>query len=232
MASREEIEYAAELTETVLEPQQTLETFGATVVNYHLVSELLDEVGKVRIRKGKIHVERPQVITPRYYANELVENFGEDAKEYAEQFADSPEGTRIIRYGLQFRKQEHDQTTVDGNISEVAERLADDLKNRGDNFSGVIIGVDDLWEISLLRFAIEVIGSSAPRQVKELSDKGLLQGTSNDVPAAVRTEIESDFREAAGDRDKIHALGNKLRKHGLLEEYEDRFFQLVRALKS
>lgn len=231
MASREEFEYAVELTETVLEPRQTLETFGATMINYHVVSELLDEVGKVRIRKGKVNVERPQVITPRFYANELVDNFGEEAKEYAEQFAKSSEGTRIIRYGLKFRKQEHDQSVVPGNISEVANQMADDLKRRGEDFAGVVIGVDDLWEISLLRFIIEVVGSSAPRNVKELSDRGLLQSTTNDVPAAVRAEIESDFRAAEGDRDRIHALGNKLRKHGILEEYEERFFSLIRGLK-
>ena len=34
MASRAEIEYASELTETVLQPEKPLETFGVTAVGY------------------------------------------------------------------------------------------------------------------------------------------------------------------------------------------------------
>jgi hypothetical protein len=62
-----------------------------------------------------------------------------------------------------------------------------------------------------------------------MASRGLLQATSNNVPNAVRIEIESDFRAAQGDRDKARALGEKLRGYGLFEEYEDRFFELFRA---
>ena len=231
MASREEIEYASELTETVLEPRKKLETFGATAVDYHVVTELLDSVGKVRIREGRFHVERPQVITPSYFASQLVDNFGDEAREYAQQFAHSQDGMRIIQYGLRFRKEEENQSIVPGQIKEVADQIAADLKRREEMFAGVIIGVDDLWEVSLLRFGIELIGASAPHQVRELHERGLLKGTDNDIPMAVREELNHDFLDAAGNRDKIHALGNKLRKYGLLGEYEDRFYELVRDLK-
>ena len=229
MASREEIEYASRLTEIVLTPENKLATFGATVVKYHVVTELLDSVGRVRIREGSFHVERPRLITPRFYANRLVENFGEEAREYADHFASSQEGVRILQYGLRFRKEEQSETIVPGHLKEVADQIAADLKQRDDKFAGVIIGVDDLWEVSLVRFGIELIGASAPRNIRDLADRGLLEGTENDVPVAIRDEIEQDFQEADGDRDKIHALGNKLRKYGLLEEYEDRFFNLVRS---
>lgn len=230
MASRAEIEYASELTETVLQPEKPLETFGVTAVGYYVVTELLDTVGRVRIREGRFHVERPQVITPSYFASQLVENFGEEARTYAERFAKSPEGLRILQYGLQFRKEENRQSVVPGNLDDVAHEIARDLRSREDAFSGVVIGVDDLWEVSLLRFGIELIGASAPKHVRDLAGEGLLDPTRNGVPAAVREELESDFIQAAGDRDSIHALGNKLRKYGLLSEYEDRLYELIRKL--
>ncbi len=229
MSSQEDISYAIQMTETVLSPESNLETFGATVIDYHIITELLDEVGKVRIRHGRLHIERPQVITPTYYANQLLENFGEEASEYAEWLRNSQQGLRIIQYGLRFRKEEAEEEVVEGQIKEVADQIAD--QEKGKNLAGVLIGVDDMWEVSLLKFASEVIQGSAQTHFRELSKHGLLEGTSNDIPNAVRVEIESDFRNAEGDRDRIHALGNKLRQYGILDEYEDRFFELVKQLR-
>ena len=231
MSSQEDISYAIQMTETILEPEHNLETFGATVIDYNIVTELMDEVGKVRIRQGRLHVERPQVITPTYYANQLLENFGDEASEYAEWLRKTQEGLRILQYGLRFRKEEAQEQIVEGHIEEVAEKIAEEEKEEGKNFSGVLIGIDDMWEVSLLKFASEVIQGSAQTHFRELSKHGLLEGTSNDVPNAVRVEIESEFRNAQGDRDRIHALGNKLRQYGILEEYEDRFFELVKQLR-
>ena len=39
--------YASQNAEIVLPPSRKLETFGSTLINYHLVSELLDEPGRV-----------------------------------------------------------------------------------------------------------------------------------------------------------------------------------------
>lgn len=230
MVSREEIEYASELTETVLKPSNTLQTFGATVVDYRIVTELLDTVGKVRIREGRFHVERPRLITPSHIADQLAENFGEEASEFAREFAKSKDGLRILQYGLSFRKEEVEESVVPGALEEVAEDIANDLRAKDHAFAGVIIGVDDLWEVSLLRFGIELIGASVPKHVRDLAKRGDLADPPEGVSSSVRDEIETDFANAAGSRDRIHALGNKLRKHGLLSEYEDRFYDLLRAL--
>ena len=46
--------YAVNNTEVVLKPRKQLETFGNSTVNYVLISEMMDEVNKVRIREGTI----------------------------------------------------------------------------------------------------------------------------------------------------------------------------------
>ena len=231
MPSNEEIWYAVRLTKTVLAPERKIETFGASVIDYYLVSELLDSVENVRIREGRIYAERPRVITPTFFANQLLENFGDDAARYVELLQQSGEGLRILQYGLSFRKQESSEEIVTGKMKDVAERIRDDVEGKEDCFAGVIIGVDDLWEVSLLKFATEMVQESAGTNFRELSERGLLESSSNNVPNAVRVEIESDFRQAAGDRNRIHALGNKLRKYNLLQEYQDRFFGLVKELE-
>jgi len=229
MDDKDKIWCAAHATRVVSSPKKVLETFGATAIQYHLLSDLLDDVGRVRIRRGKVVAERPQVITPSYYVSQALENFGKEAQEYVEGLLSSAAGVRILQYGLRFRKEEHSEETVQGNIEDVADQVTDDVHRDDGTLSAVLIGVDDLWEICLLKFLGDVIQSSAPHNFRELSSRGLLEASDGQVPNAVRVEIESDFRAAQGNHDRVQLLGRKLKKYGLFPQYEDRFYTLLRA---
>ena len=231
MPHSDEIWYAAKATRVILAPRRELETFGETSIHYYVVSALLDAVNQVRVRQGQVQAERPRVITPRYFVSQALENFGKEAQEYIEGILNSAEGVRILQYGLRFRKQEYSEETVQGNTDEVADQVSRHVRDRDELFSGVIIGVDDLWEVSLLRFVSDVVRGSAPGHFRELAGRGLLDAPRGNVPNAVRIEIESEFRAAAGDRERIGQLGRKLREYGLFAEYEDRFFALLKETK-
>ncbi len=230
MAHPDDLWYAAKTTRVVYAPPKLLETFGETVVRYYLVSELLDEVGKVRIRQGRVMAGRPRVITPHFLLNQALENFGDDARKYLETFLSSQENLRIIEYGLRFRKEDHSQETVQGNVEEVAEQVAADARRLTSDVAGVVIGVDDHWEVSLLQFVSNLVKRSVPHNAQQMAGRGLLD-LSSGTPNAVRVEIECEFREAEGSLDRVRRLGDKLRSYGLFEEYEDRFFALYRRAK-
>ena len=72
---------------------------------------------------------------------------------------------------------------------------------------------------------VDVIRNSAPYNFNELGKHNLLEDVKG-APRAVRDEIERAFLLASRDKSLIAPLGNKLRKYGLFEEYEDRFFAL------
>ncbi|NQT94570.1 MAG: hypothetical protein HQ559_17575 [Lentisphaerae bacterium] len=74
--------YAVNNTEILLMPSAYLETFDATVLNYHLVCELMDSVGQTRVREGRIQASRPQIITPEAYSQTILEGFGDEARHY------------------------------------------------------------------------------------------------------------------------------------------------------
>ena len=74
--------YAATHVRFVLPPSGDLETFGSTLVNYHLISELDDYPGKIRIREGRLEAHPPRVITPHFEIT--MEGFGEEARAYAD----------------------------------------------------------------------------------------------------------------------------------------------------
>ena len=229
MAPYEDLWYAAKSTRIVYSPPKVLETFGETSVRYFMLTEVLDAVGQLRIRQGQVTAQRPRVIMPRYFVNHALVNFGPDARQYIEGALRNTEGLRIIEYGLQFRKEEYSEEVVQGNIADVADQVAKDAKANERDICGVIVGVDDHWEVSLLHFIHDVVRRSLPQTTRDLTSRGLLQATSHNVPNAVRIEIESDFRAASGSRDKAKALGEKLRGYGLFEDYEDRFYELFRA---
>ncbi len=229
--SPDDIWYAAKQTRIVHSPEQKLETFGETKVHYYLVSELLDTVGQVRIRDGVFEARRPRLITPDYLARQLTENFGREARQYAQWLVDSGEAVRLLEYGLSFYKDQHRERVITGNPETVSDNIVRDQEAWPERMFAVIIGVDDLWEVSLLRFASRLIQDSVPRHLRELSRRGLLDASGESaIPAGVRVEIENEFQAARGKPERIKSLGRKLQDFGVFAEYEDRLYALLREL--
>ena len=90
--------YAAKSARFLVEPSHRLATFGNTLVNYHLVSELDDHPGKVRIREGRLEAHQPLVITPHFQETEF-EGLGDEAREYFNFLKENEERLRVLRYG-------------------------------------------------------------------------------------------------------------------------------------
>lgn len=219
--------YAVNNTEVVVMPKSHLETFGATKLHYHMISELMDTVNRIRIREGAIQSQRPQIITPDYYANEILDGFGSEANQYVEWLRGHARDLRILQYGFKIQKTELSEQVVSGNLKEIIAQVKKQILDKSDPLAAVILGVDTPWDVCLLKFMVDVIRNSAPFNFNELGRRNLLEDV-NGTPRAVREEIEHAFLAASRERGLIAPLGNKLRKLGLFEEYEDRFFALFR----
>lgn len=207
-------------------PHNPLETFGATNLRYHMISELMDTVNQVRIREGTIQSHRPQIITPNYYEAEIAEGFGAQAREYAEWLKQNARDMRILQYGFKLQKTELNEHIVSGSPAEIIEQAKKIVAEKDDKLTGIIHGVDSPWDVCLIKFMADVIRQSAPVNFQELNRRHLLDDD-NGVPKAVRQEIENSFLAASRDETKLKPLATELRRHGLFEEYEDRFFALV-----
>ncbi|RMD81359.1 MAG: hypothetical protein D6820_05255 [Lentisphaerae bacterium] len=213
--------YAVKITKVVHSPKQPLETFGTTRCRFYLVSELLDEVDQCRIRTGLIISERPVILTPKQFANQILEGFGEAARQYVEWLRQHNELIRILRYGLQIRKEDVHEENVSGNINEIAERLAKAAANAED-LTAAIIGSDTHWEVSLLKFFRDYIEQSAPINLQQIRQREY------ETNLELMREIETEFRIAEKNPDRIPVLGKKLQNLNLMEKYEDRFLELVK----
>lgn len=216
--------YALNNTRVVVAPSQRLETFGATLIHYHLVSELMDSVDKIRIREGRIQAQRPRIITPSALADGLLEGFGEEAERYVKHLRRHARDLRILQYGFVISKQELRDETVSDTLEAVVERVADAVRKKNDPLAAVLVGVETPWEVSLLKMMVEVSSQSYTANVQEMDRHRMFA-----PDAGLRQEIENDFSLASRQPSRVNALGKKLQKHGLFAEYEDRFFALVNA---
>ena len=220
--------YAVSNTRVLLAPTSHLETFGATVLNYHLVTGLLDEVSKVRVREGRVKAARPEILTPNSALEHLMEGFGEDARKYAEWLRQNEGELMILRYGFGISKEHVGEEIVTGQVEHVASQVRDTVAASEDPLAAVLVGVEQPWEVCLVKLMVDVVQSSAPGNIQTLRSHGIHSETDRDQ-MALRQELESDFAAAAMDRSRLDGLARKLKQFDLFEEYEDRFFTLVRA---
>jgi len=220
--------FAVNNTEIVVPPKRHLETFGNTIINYYLVSELMDAVGKVRVREGRMQALRPQIITPSAYSTTMLEGFGEQAQKYLEWLKEHEDSVRILRYGYTLKQEAFSEQVLTDSPEVVLERVKSEVEHKKDPFAAVVKGVDDPWDVCLVRLFWTVIQNSAQANIRELHERRMFE-MQEGVPAGLREEIEKGFRAAAKDAGMIKALGKLLQDNGLFERYQDRFFDLIQG---
>ncbi len=174
MWREDNFQYAIENTEVLLAPEGKIATFGHTSFRFYLISELMDQVNEVRVRDGRIHAERPQILTPDHYARLLLEGFGEKAARYAEQLRERTQEFAVLRYGFQFRKTDVVEKTVRASLASVIEQTKARVDRAQEPLSAVIQGVDDAWEVCLLKFTIDLIERSSGGNLGDLRRRGLM----------------------------------------------------------
>ena len=170
----DDIEYALENTQVIVEPERQITTFGSTSFDFHLISELMDRVDQVRIRNGKIHAERPQILTPEHYCRLLLEGFGEKAERYVDRLREHARNIAVLRYGFQFRKTDLSERTLRDSIDAVINRTRRRVESADEPLSAVIQGVDDAWEVCLLKFTIDLVERSSGGNLGDFRKRGLI----------------------------------------------------------
>lgn len=212
--------YAVNNTDVVVMPRGRLETFGTTLIRYYLLTELMDAVGQVRVREGRIQSFRPEILTPQSLAETPLEGFATGpANDFIRWLRQHESEFVLIKYGFRIRHETVTETILHDQMENVVDRVRDDLGRKDDPMSALVVGVDEPWEVCLLKLLFEVVKASAPVQARDLRAD----------PDGRSHEIETAFRRAAGDRSQIAPLASLLNRLGRFKDYEDRFFALVRS---
>ena len=174
MYSPDSVQYALETTRVLHEPDRRIDTFGSTRFEFLLLSELMDSVGQVRIRIGEIEAGRPQIIRPDPHQAVEFEGFGEDAQRLYDWMEQRGLEMAFLKYGFQFRRGAVREELLHESMDAVRGRILEETKKAGDPMRAVIEGVDDAWEISVLRCTFEMVQKSQGINMFDFKRRGML----------------------------------------------------------
>ena len=95
-----------ETTRVIHEPDRRIETFGATRFEFEILSEPMDSVGKVCIRRGEVEAQKPQLIKPDGFSEIELEGFDPKVLRVIEHFKERGIDLSFLQYGFQFKRSE------------------------------------------------------------------------------------------------------------------------------
>jgi hypothetical protein len=174
--SRDHFFYAMETSRVLHEPDRRIATFGETRFQFQLVSELMDRAGEVRIRNGEMEACKPLLIRP--IPEMEWEGFDDESRErlasLLENLRQQGLDLAFLQYGFRFRRSNVTEEIVHEPIERVRERLLDDVRRTGNPMLAILEGVDDHWEIALVKFSLEMIAQSHAINRFDLQRKKLL----------------------------------------------------------
>lgn len=173
MIRPDDFHYALENTRVVVAPSRVIETYGQTSFRFRLVAEPMDQVGSVRLRQGTIHAERPRILAPSHLSRMILEGFGDRAREFADWMEHQNE-FHVLRYGFSLRKTDLSEHLFNEPAAELIHRLEEEIRREDDPLNTLIEGVDDAWEVCLMKFTSDLIRRSAGENIAEWKRRGFL----------------------------------------------------------
>jgi len=153
-------------TEIIRDYQRMLYTFGDMELPYVFAAEHSQFRDRTVVRKGVIIFQKPQILLPRYYGGpEFKEGF-----EHAN--AIPPEAVYLFRaMGLPYSHITNRTVATEqmeyGRLQDVLDRFNAELENEENAETGLIKGILDGADISLMRYSLGLVIKSAPENVKE-----------------------------------------------------------------
>jgi hypothetical protein len=172
--SPDSIQYAMETAVLLREPDRRIDTFGSTRFKFTMLSEPMDAVGQVRIRQGEMEAQKPQIIRPERMGEVELEGFHEKAGEFLDWLREQNIEPVFFQYGFMFKRGTVSEELVHDSMDAVRDRVLEDVRRTGDPMLAVMEGVDDAWEVCLLKFAIDMIGKSSDINTFDFKRRGLL----------------------------------------------------------
>ena len=213
-------------------PRQNLASFGTTVVTYNMVTRPLYEAldGDKRreesvLRRGTVKAERPQIVTPGYMAR--ARGFGTEAQEFMRELILRGRGDDPAL--LYTYSNELIQTEIIANRpEEVTARISREIDDKSKPLEAVILGVDELWDVSLMKFIFDLTSKSVSSNARDFSNTGRLR-VDDGVPMDARIRIEDMFIEVENGNLDPAVLHGELAAWQIFDDYEDRFFRALRG---
>lgn len=144
-----------------------------------------------------------------------------------------------LLYKMNYRKQSISTFTIAREIAAAEAQIRDNISDDEQSLTVIIKGIDELWDVSLMKFIQSLMLKSAYKsQLPYYEDKGYLstdeKGYSvvtrnlEGLPIAASEEIEKMFARVSSGTEDPAKLKQELDRWGVFNIYQDRFFDLFR----
>jgi len=161
-------EKALKNTEIIRARVKSLMTKIDTNVPYILLSESSVNIGDTIVRKGEVVIAKPALIMPPY--SSFFSGFEFDEKENLGQ--DALINFLLVR-GISLPSLKYDNKTNsldihEGALSSAVKYYKEELNMKEDVTSGLLVGPEDCWQLSLLIFICTQISRNAENDINKL----------------------------------------------------------------
>jgi hypothetical protein len=166
MPDQVDIQYAMEHTRVLREPDHRIDTFGNTKFHFIILSEMMDEVGRVILRSGTVE--------PTMYSSVELEGFDDKAQGLLDWLKMNNIEPVYFQYGFNFKRTKVSNETITGSYETVKAQVLDKVRVEDDPMMVVMESIEDTWEIGLLKFSIDIIQKSLEINHFDFKRKGLI----------------------------------------------------------
>ena len=148
----------------------TLFTFGQSELPYHLVVAAERPGGLVAVTRGEITITRPAILTPDNVRPEFEGFFEREEGDVAD---------FLLARGMKFPHLKFDnrrvkEDAVTDSMEETIARIIRRLEENEEDRAAVLAAPHGLGNLAVLKYAVEKAVESAPSNIQELKERGML----------------------------------------------------------
>ena len=146
-------------------------TFGESTLPYFLVCAAQQPGGLVALRQGEVKIDRPLIVTPDNARPEFSNFFeNQDEEDVVEFLLARTAAFTHLRFDNRPKGQQMVTDSIEETVSKLNRRLDDEEEDR----VAILIAPPGLAGVAVLRYAAESVWRSAPENIQELRERGLL----------------------------------------------------------
>ncbi len=163
-------EKALKKTEIIRPRVQPLLTFATTEMPYIFLAESALNIGDTVVRHGKVYAEKPSIILP-----ENMPHFeGFEFEKDLETTEDTITNLFLVR-GVHFPSYKYNNKVqsldlFEGSLKSAETKYKNTLQKKEDVHTGLVMGPEDCWQLSVLIFILTMVAKSADRDLKNIID--------------------------------------------------------------
>lgn len=151
--------------------EYSLFTFGDSDLPYFLVTSAAEGEDTVKVQRGQITVSRAKIITPDSMRPDF-QNFFDDDQDYG--FAEFLMTRSAAFSNLKISNQHGPEKIVTDTVEEAVDNLNRQLDSEEEDRVAILTAPSGMGGVALLKYATQRITESAPDNLNDLRNRGLL----------------------------------------------------------